>query len=98
MIVNSKYSQASRSAISDQRGQFHLVVVLLLVVAVVATSGMMVYRRSHAASKVTDAATRAKLQQVSADLKKVNLGTVKQTVDAVNNVQASYNYKKSNNQ
>ncbi|HEX5447719.1 MAG TPA: hypothetical protein VFW90_00760 [Candidatus Saccharimonadales bacterium] len=78
-----------------QSGHIHLFVPLIVLV-VVAGIGWLTYKQTHKPSKVTDASVRAQLQQTSNELKKINLAKIKGTVDTVNGVQTSFNYKKAN--
>lgn len=80
---------------SKQSGHFHLIVALIVVVVVVAAVGWLIYQRQHRASKVTDAATRAQLQQTAAELKQVDLGSVQKAVNSASSVQDSAKFQKS---
>lgn len=80
---------------SKQSGHIHLVLILILVVAVIAASGYFVYQR-YKPSKVTNAATKAQLQQTAAELKKLDLGNLAKSVNTVSNVQTSFNFQKAN--
>lgn len=80
----------------QQSGHIHLIAVFLVVVVAVAGVGYYVYARQHQPSKVTDAATRAQLQQTAAELKKLDLGSLAKSVTTVTSVQNNFDFSKAN--